>query len=212
MFKVGEFSKLSQVSVKTLRYYDELGLLKPSQVDKFTSYRYYRANQLLRLNRILALKDLGFPLEQLAQIVDEQVTPEQIQGMLQLRQAELQQYIETEQARLARVQARLHQLEQEKEMSTHDVVMKKVEPQTVVAIRRVLPSYSHIGELFEELMEQLGNMRPAGPPLMVCYDEEYRESNVDVEVAMPVQASSWEMPGKTMMASITFWGLMANRL
>ena len=60
MFKIGDFSKLSQVSVKTLRYYDELGLLKPQSIDRWTSYRYYEASQLRRLNRILALKDLGF--------------------------------------------------------------------------------------------------------------------------------------------------------
>lgn len=59
MFKIGEFSKLSQVSVKALRYYDELGLLKPASVDRFTAYRYYSADQRPRLNRILALKDLG---------------------------------------------------------------------------------------------------------------------------------------------------------
>jgi len=63
MFKIGEFSKLSQVTVKTLRYYDEIGLLKPAEVDRFTSYRYYSVDQLPRLNRILALKDLGLSLE-----------------------------------------------------------------------------------------------------------------------------------------------------
>ena len=60
MFKIGDFSKLSRVSVKTLRYYDELGLLKPANVDDFTGYRYYVIDQMPRLNRILALKDLGF--------------------------------------------------------------------------------------------------------------------------------------------------------
>ncbi len=64
MFKIGDFSKLSLVSVKTLRYYDELGLLKPARVDEFTGYRYYSASQMPRLNRILALKDLGLSLEQ----------------------------------------------------------------------------------------------------------------------------------------------------
>ncbi|MDZ4875250.1 MAG: hypothetical protein CLLPBCKN_004646 [Chroococcidiopsis cubana SAG 39.79] len=62
MFKIGDFSKLSRVSIKALRLYDEMGLSKPIQVDQFTSYRYYCASQLPRLNRILALKDLGFSL------------------------------------------------------------------------------------------------------------------------------------------------------
>ena len=69
MFKIGEFSKLTQIPVKTLRYYDELGLLKPVEVDRFTGYRYYSAGQLPRLNRVLALKDLGFSLEQIFQLI-----------------------------------------------------------------------------------------------------------------------------------------------
>jgi DNA-binding transcriptional MerR regulator len=66
MIKIGDFSKLSQATVKALRLYDEMGLLKPARVDNFTGYRYYSADQLPRLNRILALKDLGFSLEQIA--------------------------------------------------------------------------------------------------------------------------------------------------
>ena len=64
MLKIGDFSKLSQVSIKALRLYDQIGLLKPTVVDNYTAYRYYSASQLPRLNRILAFKDLGFSLEQ----------------------------------------------------------------------------------------------------------------------------------------------------
>jgi len=66
MLKIGEFSKLAQVSVKTLRYYDELGLLRPDWVDRYTGYRFYALQQLPRLNRILALRELGFSLAQAA--------------------------------------------------------------------------------------------------------------------------------------------------
>ena len=86
MLKIGDFSKLSLVSVKALRYYDELGLLKPVQVDEFTGYRYYSTSQLTRLNRILALKDLGLALEQIAQLLDQDLTPDQVRGMLKLKQ------------------------------------------------------------------------------------------------------------------------------
>ena len=68
MFKIGDFSKFSRVSVKMLRHYDELGLLKPALVDPATNYRYYSADQLPRLNRIIALKDLGFTLEQVGRL------------------------------------------------------------------------------------------------------------------------------------------------
>jgi DNA-binding transcriptional MerR regulator len=87
MPKIGDFSKLSRVTVKTLRYYDEVGLLRPVEVDPFTGYRYYALDQLPRLHRILALKDLGFALEQISQIINEGVSPDQLRGMLCLKQS-----------------------------------------------------------------------------------------------------------------------------
>jgi len=84
MFRIGEFSKLSQVTVKALRYYDEIGLLKPAKVDPFTGYRYYSADQLPRLNRILALKDLGLSLAQISRLLDGDLPPAQIRGMLRM--------------------------------------------------------------------------------------------------------------------------------
>ena len=69
MLKIGDFSKFSRVSIKTLRYYDEIGLLKPAEVDKFTGYRYYSVDQLSRLNRIMGLKDLGLSLEEINQLL-----------------------------------------------------------------------------------------------------------------------------------------------
>src|SRR5215469_14376688 len=93
VIRIGDFSRLSRVSIKTLRYYDEVGLFKPIDVDRFTGYRYYSASQLPRLNRILALRDLGLSLEQIAQVLDEGVSPEQLRGMLRLKRAELQQHI-----------------------------------------------------------------------------------------------------------------------
>ena len=75
MLKIGEFSKLAQVSVKTLRYYDELGLLRPDWVDRYTGYRYYSLQQLPRLNRLLALRELGFPLAQIERLLREDLRP-----------------------------------------------------------------------------------------------------------------------------------------
>src|SRR5512135_1263810 len=101
MLKIGEFSRLSRVSVRMLRHYDQLGLLKPSQVDPLTNYRYYSAGQLPRLNRILALQELGFSLEQIGELLNENVPAEQLRGMLRLKRAEVEQGIQAEQARLA---------------------------------------------------------------------------------------------------------------
>src|SRR5438105_288442 len=128
MFKIGDFSRFSQVAVTALRYYDEVGLLKPCHIDRWTGYRYYSAGQLPRLNRILALKDLGFSLEQIANLLDGDIPAAQIRGMLRLRKAEMQARMEEERARLLRVKTRLKQIEMEGQMSTYDVVIKKVEP------------------------------------------------------------------------------------
>src|SRR5258708_11227624 len=101
MLKIGELSRLSRVTVQTLRHYDDLGLLKPSQVDTFTGYRYYLPNQLLRLYRILALKDLGFSLEQIAKLLENDLSTQELRGMLKMKQVEIEQHLEEEQARLA---------------------------------------------------------------------------------------------------------------
>ena len=93
-------------------------MLKPISVDRFTGYRFYSASQLPRLNRILAFKDLGFSLEQISQLLNEEISPEQMRGMLRLKQANLQQQIEEEQSRLVRVAARLKQIEQENVMGS----------------------------------------------------------------------------------------------
>ena len=190
MFRIGEFSRLSQVSVKTLRYYDEVGLLKPRRVDRFTGYRYYSAAQLPRLNRILAFKDLGFSLEQIVQLLDEDLPASQLRGMLRLKQAETQQRVQEEQERLARIEARLAQIEQEGKMSSYDIVIKKVEPQRVASIRAVIPTYGHQGMLWGELEGYLARQKagPAGPCLTVYHDAGYREQDVDVEVCHAVTA------------------------
>lgn len=89
MYKIGEFSRLGQVSPRMLRHYDQLGLLRPSQIDRFTSYRYYTVDQLARLHRIMALKDLGIPLEQIGNLLqrDGGLSDERLRGMLLMRQA-----------------------------------------------------------------------------------------------------------------------------
>jgi DNA-binding transcriptional MerR regulator len=111
MIRIGDFSKLSMVSIKTLRYYDEMGLLKPIGIDRETGYRYYTVDQLPRLNRILALKDLGFSLQQIGQVLNEGVSSEQLRGMLRLKRAELQQQIADEQERIVRIEARLQMID-----------------------------------------------------------------------------------------------------
>jgi effector-binding domain-containing protein len=188
MFKIGEFSTLCKVPVKTLRYYADIGLLPPAEVDPFTQYRYYTVDQLPRLNRILALRDLGFPLAQIGQLLGGDLSVEQLRGMLKLRRAEIEEQIETDQARLARVEARLRQIEQEGIVSRVDVVLKKNEATRAASLREVIPEYPHIGRLFGEMFQYLASqgVQPAGPPCAIYHDQEFKERDADIEVAVPL--------------------------
>src|SRR5579875_2229692 len=103
MLTIGDFARHGRVSIRMLRHYDAIGLLRPAQVDRSSGYRFYQAAQLSRLNRIVALKDLGFTLQQVQAILDEKVSVEELRGMLRLRQAELQSQISVDSARLTQV-------------------------------------------------------------------------------------------------------------
>ena len=98
-----ERSPVAQVSVRTLHHYDDIGLLPPAQVDPQTGYRWYRADQLQRLNRILALRDLGLPLTEVRKVVDDEVSVDELRGMLRLRQAEARDRMAEQAERLSRV-------------------------------------------------------------------------------------------------------------
>jgi DNA-binding transcriptional MerR regulator len=192
MFKIGDFSKLSQVSVKTLRYYDEIGLLRPSEIDRFTGYRYYTASQLSRLNRILLLKDLGLSLDQIGRLLESDLPPAQLRGMLKLRQAEIERSIEEEEARLARVAALLIHIEQENvSMSKYDVVIKKVAPVRIASVRDVVANYGAQSELWGELGAYLTqhNVKAVAPCLTIDHNDSYKERDVDLEVCEVIDAA-----------------------
>ena len=110
MLKIGVFAQVSQVSIKILRHYDEVGLLKPVFVDDYSGYRYYSLEQLPRAHRIIALKDLGFSLEQIAGLLNQKLPPERLRRILSRRQEELSRQVREDQARLVRVEARLKQI------------------------------------------------------------------------------------------------------
>lgn len=190
MFKIGDFSRLSQVPVKTLRYYDEIGLLHPEQVDRFTGYRYYSAHQMERLNRILALKDLGLTLEQIRQMLEQNLPADQLRGMLRLKQAELAQEVHETRSRLVRVEARLKQIEQEQSMPEYEVCIKKISPLRVASVRGIIPRYSEQGELWCELEDTLRKyaIQPTGPCFAMYHDPGYMEHNPDTEACYPVNA------------------------
>ena len=172
MFSIGDFARHGQVSVRMLRHYDTIGLLRPARVDPASSYRFYEASQLARLNRIIALKDLGFTLEQVRAILDQQVSAGELRGMLRLRQAELQTQIAADTYRLAQIEARLRIIEMEGAMPAEDIQVKPIPAVRVAQLTATAASLEPasitpvIRPLYEELGTRLGQagLMPAGRP------------------------------------------------
>ena len=193
MLKIGEFAQVGQVSIATLRHYDQCNLLKPSALDPASGYRYYSLDQLPRLNRIVALKDLGFSLQQIAQLLEDNLPLEQLQGMFKLKQAQIQQIIEMEQTRLERIAARISQIEQEGNMPEYDVRLKQVDALLVASIRKTLSLEHNPKGLYETLSTYLHRQGVQQiPPGILLYHSRYElhddEINADIEVAIPLDA------------------------
>ncbi|HUY99426.1 MAG TPA: MerR family transcriptional regulator [Thermomicrobiaceae bacterium] len=187
MFRIGDFSRLTQVTVKALRHYDSLGLLEPARIDTDTGYRYYTGAQLPRLHRILALKDLGFSLEQVGQLLDAELSPEQLRAMLLLKQDETREQISAEQDRLRRIEARLQQLAEGSVSTRYDVLLKSVAEQRVASIRGLLSERGVISELFRELFAYQMRHRVSGTTWTAIWHEtEYHERRVDAEATMTI--------------------------
>ena len=188
MLKIGDFSKLARVTVKALRYYDELGLLKPVSVDQFTGYRYYSTGQLTQLHRIVAMKDMGLSLEEISRLLEDDVSIAHILDLLHVKQEEQKQKLEVETERLRRVEEWLIQVEKEGKMPDYEIVIKKIMPQKVVSIRGILPDYSASGQIFQKMASYVyrSGSQVTGPPLAIYYDDGYKEKDVDTEVAFPI--------------------------
>ena len=192
LYKISAFSRLGQVSIKALRLYDQKGLLKPAHVDAETSYRYYKAEQLSRLHRLLALKAMGFSLEQIGQLLSDDLSLSQMQAMLKLKQAELQQQLVGTQARIAAVDAHLKYIQEESTMPAYEVVIKSVEPVShVLSIRETIPTYTAVSQLFGEMIGYLTEQKcqPQAYTASIWHDPSYQDANVDAEAVIAVPTS-----------------------
>jgi len=195
MIKIGDFARLSQVSVVTLRYYDEMDLLKPVKVDTFTGYRYYSADQLPHLNRIFALKDLGFSLEQIKLMLADGLSLEQLRGMLTIQRTEVEKRLIDEQERLLRIESRLRQIEMENKMPNYDVVIKTV-PAMLVAARRVrIPTNDQVPQYldpaFKEAYDYVRKQgaKDTGPCFALWHSPADVYENEDAEAVVPIDRS-----------------------
>lgn len=182
MFLTGEFSQISRVSKRLLQYYDEIGLLKPARINPHTGYRYYSAKQLPRLNRILALKELGLTLDHIAGMMQADVSDEEIHGMLLMKKAEVEQTLLEDVQRLRRIEARL----QQNQMSDDalDVVVKSIPAQLFLAVQGIIPSPQEMLQLVQHVQRVLPSRvdhRVLGPFAGVVYTDGFTLRNNDVE-------------------------------
>jgi DNA-binding transcriptional MerR regulator len=192
MYKIGDFSQLGQVSVRMLRHYDKLGLLKPGHVDTWTGYRYYTLDQLPRLHRIMALKDLGLSLEQVGDLLDDPQSDARLQQMLRQKQTVLEQQLAEERARLARVSARLQQIDAVHVPVPYDVALKELPMQSVVSVREVVPHVAQMGDVRDRMLRTLYERlemhgSTAGTELAIYHMQGYSEVDIDMSLAVTVE-------------------------
>lgn len=186
MYLIGMFSRINRVTTKALRHYDEIGLLKPEQVDPETGYRYYTNAQLPRLHRILALKQLGLTLDTIARVIED---PGAIEACLQLKARELEETVQTESRRLREVSALLRQLQGESAMK-YTVRIKELPEVIAASMRTIVPGYDTffdiVPKMGDEMRRQGAVCREPAYCFTIYHDGEYKEQDIDVEVCEAV--------------------------
>jgi DNA-binding transcriptional MerR regulator len=193
MFRIGDFSRIARVSCRLLRYYDELGLLKPASIERDTGYRYYSAAQLPQLNRILVLRDLGLSLEQIAQALREDLGAAALRGMLLLRRSEVEQTIEAESQRLRQIETRIAQIEAGGTLAADDVVLKREPARRLLSTRQTVASFAEGVRLIGELVEavpRLAGARAFGQLVAIAHAPEFEPESIDVEFGFFVEPGS----------------------
>ena len=193
MLKIGEFSKLSRISIRMLRHYDEIGLLRPALIDPDTLYRYYAPSQLQTASRILALRDMGFGLAAIREMLHCYDDRARMADYFGSRAAELRALAEETAYRLRLLDTAQQWLRKDELQMNYNVTVKTIPERTVAAVRMVLPSYDAEGIAWGILMEETAQMNliPDEPCLcsVVFHDDEYKEANVDVEIQKSVRGT-----------------------
>ena len=184
MFLIGEFSKIAQVPASLLRYYDEIDLFKPIKSDRQTGYRYYSVKQLSQLNRIIALKDLGLALNQIKCLVKDEVSIDEIRGMLRLKKAQIEQTIQAEALRLKAVESRLLQLENQGQFQDDDVVLKSLPPQPFLGMRSTFTGFAEAMAMIfqlEKAVSKAVDAKSLSRFTCLIHGELYRDRHMDLE-------------------------------
>jgi DNA-binding transcriptional MerR regulator len=197
MFRIGEFSRIARVSMRLLRYYEELGLLRPAHTDSSNGYRYYSAAQLAQLNRILVLRDLGLALEQIARVVQDGISAEELRGMLLMRRAEIEQSQAELAVRLRLLESRIASLETEHEGVPDDVVIRSEPDRPFLSMRTRQPSFAAALALALELQREVPLQIPRGAVgsfIVVSHSLEFEPDDLDLELGFAVESKPARIP------------------
>lgn len=228
MFTVGEFSRLARVSKRLLRYYDQIGLLKPVRIDPVSGYRYYSAEQMPLLNRILALKDLGLSLDQIQRLLNDNISADEMQGMLLLKKAEIEQQLQSELQRIRSIEARLQFIRRAEGDVTPDVVIKSIPAQPVLSVRLEMESLEAGLSIFGQIKRALPDTSksPYGLYFAIMHSDGIEDESMDIEIGRMVEAKTHapvplhsglelrfhELPAVETMATFVVQGPTANLL
>lgn len=191
MFKIGDFSRIARVSARLLRFYDEIGLLKPVHADPQTGYRYYSADQLAQLNRITVLKELGFSLDQIGPVIKNEISAAELRGMLVLRRNDAERALAAEAQKLRHIETRIAQIEAEGQLTADDVVVRAEPARRLLSLRRVVGSFAEARGLIGLLKEQVRAVYPrghAGQLAAVAHSQDFETDHLDVEFGLTLAA------------------------
>lgn len=193
MLKIGDFSKLSRISIRMLRHYDEIGLLMPDHTDAFTNYRYYSASQLPIAERIIALKEMGFSLATIGQILKEYDDPMALAEFLAVKRLELQDEVETVNHRLLLLDTAVKRLRKDETAMHYNVTLKTMPKRYVASVRMIIPAYDQESVLWNTLNAETSSLSLQPEEncfaLAAFHDEGFKESDVDVEIQIAVKGT-----------------------
>lgn len=209
MLSIGEFSKICKVSTKTLRYYEEIGLLNPDEINPETGYRYYSISQLKIMLLINRLKAYHFSLDEIKTILEiaEGNPDEQLWLILNHKRLEIQKKITALEYTLKQISSDIINLKKAKPIMAFldDIEVKLVETETVniLYLRRMMSIDDYAagyGKYFNRLYEKIAidKLTLLGPPLTIYHSPEYDPTGIDTEFALPIKepvTGTREFPG-----------------
>ncbi len=190
MLRIGDFSKLSRISIRMLRHYDEIGILHPESVDEFTGYRYYSESQLPLAGQIQTLKSLGFGLSVIKEILGKYGNSQEMERFLLVKRKELEEEAMAAQQKLMFLDSTLKWLRKDGSLMDYNVTLKTVPERYVASVRQVIPAYDCEGILWKLMCQELEgqNVQQAVPcyGMAIFHDEGHKEHDTDVEIQSAV--------------------------